>query len=123
MSPLQQQVEAVRPIANALCERLRVEAAKLGFPTEGLSIGGPDTAVYRLERDPVSGSDSLLGEWLDERGYRIGMLLFHGDGSFFAEHDVVRQHPTDPRWFVEAVNAWGREGVIRAEPRLIAVVD
>ena len=123
MSPLQQQVETLRPMAEVLCERLRVEAAKLGFPAEGLSIRGPDTAVFRLERDPASGSDSLLGEWLDARGYRIGMLLFHGDGSFFAEHDIVRQHPTDPRWFVEAVNAWGRNGVIRAEPRLIAMVD
>jgi hypothetical protein len=123
MSPLQQQVETLRPMAEVLCERLRVEAAKLGFPAEGLSIRGPDTAVFRLERDPASGSDSLLGEWLDARGYRIGMLLFHGDGSFFAEHDIVRQHPTDPRWFVEAVNVWGRNGVIRAEPRLIAMVD
>jgi len=110
-------------MAQVLCERLRVEAAKLGFPADGLSIRGPDCAVFRLERDLASGSDSLLGEWLDARGYRIGMLLFHGDGSFFAEHDIVRQHPTDPRWFVEAVNVWGRNGVIRAEPRLIAMVD
>ncbi len=46
-------------------------------------------------------------------------MLFHADGSFFAEYDVIRDHPGDPRWFVEAVNAWGRGSDIRSEPRLL----
>ena len=85
-----------------------------------------DTAAYRLERDPASGDDSLVGEWHDARGYRIGMVVFHGDGSCFAEFDIVRAHPRDARWFVEAVEAWSgppdREtgADVRAELRLLA---
>jgi hypothetical protein len=67
-----------------------------------------------------------VGEWLDERGYRIGMLVFHPDGSCFADFDVVRMHPVDARWFVEAVEAWAGapdgddSAAVRADLRLLA---
>ncbi|MEW8208686.1 MAG: hypothetical protein AB2746_21395 [Candidatus Thiodiazotropha taylori] len=81
----------------------------------------PEEASYRLERDPSNSEFSLVGDWMNEQGNRLGMLLFHADGSFFVEHDIVLPHPTKPDWFVEAVNAWGNDAVIKAEPRLLAV--
>ena len=87
-----------------------------------MQISDPLVAKYRLERDTASGEDSLLGEWRDQRGQKLGNLVFHADGSFFVEHDVIRNHPKRPGWFVEAVNAWGRGDDIRAEPRLMPML-
>ena len=119
MSKLQQQFHAFQPVAEALCGALGSEVQKLGFPQGSVTINGPERAVYQLVRDPAAGADTLLGEWRDAQGQRIGMLVLHADGSFFAEHDVVRAHPQDRRLFVEAVHAWGRDGRISAEPRLM----
>ena len=105
MDCLQQRINELRPRADALCAALRREAERW-FGTGVLAGCVPDGAAYRLERDAASGAETLVGEWLDARGYRIGMLVFHGDGSCYAEFDLVRMHPEDPRWFVEAVEAW-----------------
>jgi hypothetical protein len=123
MSQLLRRVEALLPLAEALCRALREEVRKLGFADASIIIPGPDAATYRFDRDPALGTDCLVGEWRDSQGQRCGMLLFHADGSFFAEHDVIQLHPANPRWFVEAVNAWGRDGDIRAEPRLMPMVS
>ena len=85
-------------------------------------IPDPGSASFRLSTDPASGQDSLLGEWRDKHGLKEGELSFHADGSFYAEYDVVRTHPGNERLFVEAVNAWGRDQEIRAEPRLMPMV-
>jgi len=49
----------------------------------------------------------------------LGNLIAHAGGEFFAEYDVLCVHPNDRRWFVEAVTAWGRPGVIKTELRLL----
>ena len=119
MDALQQRIADCLPLATAICRALRDQAAKLGFDADALPAADVATAVYRLEQDRASGSNSLVGEWKDRHGYRIGMLLFHGDGSFFAEHDIVKPHPDDSKLFVEAVEAWGRGDDIRCEPRVM----
>ena len=81
----------------------------------------PGEGSYELSNDPASGEDSLVGVWRDAHGRKRGTLLIHADGSFFAEFDVIREHPRDGRWFVEAVTAWGRGAIIRSEPRLLPV--
>jgi hypothetical protein len=106
METLQQLTEALRPRADALCAALRGSAAGLFDEPDMLAGCTADSAEYRLQRDPASGTDSRVAEWRDARGYRIGMLVFHGDGSCFGEFDIVRMHPTRPRWFVAAVEAW-----------------
>lgn len=120
---LRARIEQTAPLAHAICRALREEVEKLGFEADSVPIGDPDRAEYRLSRDPASGADSLLGEWRDSRGHKQGELTFHADGSFYAEYDVVRNHPSNGRWFVEAVNAWGRDREIRAEPRLMPMVS
>jgi len=123
MDALKQRIINDQPLAAALCRALREEAAKLGFDADTVPTPDPAAAVHRLERDKVSGSTTLVAEWQDRHGYRIGMLLIHGDGSFFAEYDIVKPHPAKPRMFVEAVEAWGRDGDIRCEARLMPMID
>lgn len=120
----------VEAIAAAIDRRLRAEVERLGFAPGQVVLKAPGDALYRLERDPSDGSCSLVGEWRDEQGIKSGVLLFNGDGSFFVEQDVTLPHPRRPRWFVEAVNAWGRRGDtadadagIKAEPRLLPMPD
>jgi hypothetical protein len=128
MSTLQQLTDKHLPRAIELCRALRAGADELFG--EGV-IDGCDagTAAYRLERDPASGRDSLVGEWLDPHGHPRGMMVFHPDGACFGEYDIVRMHPTKTRWFVEAIEAWGGSpdeqdrGVIRAELRLLAAPE
>jgi hypothetical protein len=119
---LQSRIDAISPLAYAVCRALTDQVHKLGFPPGTVGVGDPSDAAYRLERDPASGESSLVGEWRDPKGQKLGNLVFHADGSFFVEYDVIRPHPGDKRWFVEAVNAWGRDSDIRAEPRLLPVV-
>lgn len=114
---------SIAPLAQAVCQALAEVAIGLGFAPGAVAIPDPGTATYRLARDPASGQDSLIGEWRDGWGQKQGNLVFHPDGSFFVEYDVVRAHPRDPRWFVEAVNAWGRDPEIRAEARLLQALD
>ncbi len=110
-------------LSGEIAACLLEEVEKIGFAAQEVVLQSPEDAVYRLERDPANGSYSLVGEWRDERGIKLGLLLFHADGSFFVEQDVVRPHPQRSRWFVEAVNAWGREGKIKAEARLLPMPE
>jgi hypothetical protein len=107
---------------EAICRALRDEACRIGF--DAAQLDGIDWKALRFSvvKDPADGSDCLTGTWLNKGGYRIGQLNFNGDGSFFAEHDIVQPHPRDKRWFVEAVTAWGRDSQIKTEPRLLAAL-
>jgi hypothetical protein len=113
----------IEHLANDIYERLRQEVAKLGFSTGDIALLPPSEASYRLERDPSNSEFSLIGDWFNEKGMKLGMLLFHADGSFFVEHDIVKPHPKKAGWFVEAVNAWGRGEDIRAEARLLPMPE
>ncbi|MFO1418317.1 MAG: hypothetical protein U1E83_06570 [Methylotetracoccus sp.] len=112
-----------RSEGEAICGRLIAEMHKLGFHDESLSGSLPryEEAVFTTERDPYSGDDTLVASWRDLHGRRVGCLKFHGDGTFFAEYDLVRPHPRDPRWFVEGVVAWGKGAMIKSEPRLLPI--
>jgi hypothetical protein len=115
---VEERLQQVRSLGEVICIRLKSEVDKLGLE-EGVIDPLLEQADYELSRDPASGEDTLMGVWRDARGNKLGEILFHGDGSFFAEYDVIRNHPKDKRWFVEAVTAWGRGSNVRSEPRLI----
>jgi hypothetical protein len=119
--PLTQRIEETASLAHAICRAMQEEVFKLGLGD--VRVGDPGLALYRLSTDPASGQDSLLGEWRDHQGQKQGELTFHADGSFYAEYDVIRAHPKNGRLFVEAVNAWGRDSDIRAEPRIMPMVS
>jgi hypothetical protein len=119
---LQARIEAVSLLAEAIRRSLAQELVKLGIPQHKVAVAAHTDAEYRLERDPASGQHSLVGVWRNAEGYKCGELLFHADGSFFAEYDVIQAHPNKPHWFVEAVTAWGRDSVIKSEARLLPAV-
>jgi hypothetical protein len=60
--------------------------------------------------------------WRRAQGLKCGELLFHADGSFFAEYDVIHVHARQPRWFVEVVTAWGRGSTLKSEARLLPAI-
>jgi hypothetical protein len=112
----------IEQLADRIFDRLYQEVLRLGFAEE-IILKRPHEARYRLEKDPATSEYSLVGDWVSEQGMKLGTLLFHADGSFFVEQDVVRAHPRRKGWFVEAVNAWGKGNEIKAEARLLAMPD
>jgi hypothetical protein len=113
-----ERIQQFSGLGELVCARLKMEAVKLGLEDDVIE---PlmEMADYVLSHDRVEGKDSLVGTWRDVKGNKLGEILFHADGSFYAEYDVICNHPTDKRWFVEAVTAWGRGSNIRSEARLL----
>lgn len=117
---LQQRWEQVRTLGVDICIALSREVEKTGLSAEKALATAPwERARFELQRDPASGLSSLVGTWKNAGGQRVGSIIFHCDGSFFAEYDVVEQHPKKSNWFIEAVSAWGKGDVIKSEARLI----
>lgn len=113
----------IEQLADRVFDQLYREVLKLGFTDQEVALRRPEDADYRLERDPSTSEYSLVGDWSSEQGVKLGTLLFHADGSFFVEQDVVRPHPRRSGWFVEAVNAWGKGNEIKAEARLLPMPE
>ncbi len=109
----------IETLAARIHECLHAEVVKLGLDSDRVTLRPPVSASYRLERDPYSGEESLIGEWRDERGMKQGELLFHADGAFMVEQDIGQVHPSRPNRFIEAVTAWGRGDEIKSEARLL----
>jgi hypothetical protein len=115
---LEQRLQQARPIAEDICNALSGEVIKMGLARNCVDPD-PNRAEYSLNRDPGSGEDALIGIWRDAKGQKQGEILFHVDGSYYAEYDVICEHPKKPDWFIEAVIAWGRDNVIKSEPKLL----
>ncbi len=112
-----------RDLAEKICQRLSADINKLGFTDDAIQQGPLyDDASYELIKDPFSGEQNLACYWYNKTNkQRIGRLQFNSDGSFYAEFDVVKEHPTKPKLFVEAVTAWGKADVIKSEPKLLDI--
>jgi hypothetical protein len=94
----------------------------LGFSVQTqLSLPDFDSAEFSLVTDPFTQTQDLVGYWYSAGKQRIGQIKFHGDGSFYAEYDVVQPHPTKKQWFVEAINAWGQQDNIKTEAKLLDI--
>jgi len=116
---LQQRWEQVRELGEKICQKLTDEMLKLGFEQEAQSAARWERVKFELVNDPATGQTSLSGVWTNQQGHKVGSIIFHCDGTFYAEYDVVQTHPNDPQWFIEAVNAWGKNDMIKTEPRLL----
>ena len=110
-----------RQLAESVCKRLGQEINKLGFDAAEIkNYPVYDEASFVLIKDPYTGEYNLAGYWQDAANkQRIGRLQFNSDGTFYAEYDVVKTHPTKPLWFVEGVTAWGKADNIKAEAKLL----
>ncbi|TAK62401.1 hypothetical protein [Methylobacter sp.] len=118
---LSEHIKSNRDLGTSICHRLTEEINELGF-TEADIRHYPryDDADFVLIKDPYSGEQNLACYWYDEaKRQRIGRLQFNSDGTFYAEYDVVKPHPTKTRRFVEGVTAWGKAEQIKSEPKLL----
>lgn len=113
-------IEARREFGKAVCQRISENIAKLGFQLQtDITLPNYDAAEFSLVTDPYTQSQDLVGYWYNAGKQRIGQIKFHGDGSVYAEYDVVKPHPTKKQWFVEAINAWGQRDNIKTEAKLL----
>lgn len=117
---LETHINAKREFGRLICQRIIEAIAKLGFPLQtDIRVPDFDAAQFDLVTDPFTQSQDLVGYWYDTRQQRIGQIKFHGDGSFYAEYDVVQPHPRKTQFFVEAINAWGHLDTIKTEAKLL----
>ena len=107
---------------HKIWQALRMCVARSGIKDAMTILPGPDQAEYSLQVDPFDKGETLLAVWKTPSGVRQGELQIRPDGTVFAEMDIVRDHPNDVRWFVEAVTAWGRPESIKTELRLLPAV-
>lgn len=114
---------SVRILANQIVDRMHKELSQAGFDDSIFNVGTADDADYRLDKDPYSGEYTLAGQWLDDRQGKLGSLLFHSDGSFYVECDIIRPHPQKTKWFVESINAWGKGESIKIDFNLLPMLE
>ncbi|MFT3931126.1 MAG: hypothetical protein QM709_12610 [Spongiibacteraceae bacterium] len=113
--------QALQPQLDQVRDELRRQLAKNGieFAFSGIPA---DLSYCELRKDPFDNSEPFYGEWHDAAGKKLGEITVHASGEFFAEVDVLQGHPTDKRWYVEAVTAWGKPGMVKSELRLLAAL-
>lgn len=122
---LSEEVKSKQAFGEAICEKLGKTMAEIGFAKEDIPAC-PDyhAAEFQLVKDPYTGKNNLQGCWYDERNrQRVGQLQFQSDGSCYAEYDVVKEHPSRKKFFVEAVAVWGKAESLTAEARLLPMPD
>ncbi len=118
MKALQQRIDAVRADGVALLAAMREKISALNLPPDSLVIPEFDAALFSLEYDKYNGQHTLMGSFYPRQHYRAGVLLFHSDGSCFAEYHVMCRHPVKPQYFIESVEAWSKEGKVKADLRM-----
>lgn len=120
MSPeFQQQLEEFGEIGEQLCHSLTNYLSEMGMESQRLPRVTMNGLVFSEQRDPFSGEVSLQGEWRNSQGMLCGSLSYRQNGSIYIEHDVLEPHPTDTRWIVEAITAWGFIDKLNIEPKLM----
>lgn len=109
-------------LAQLRAEMLRVLASVPGTGRVAEVISAP-LVNLSLQCDSFDGNETLCGEWHQAQGRhatrKCGQVQIHSGGQIFAECDVIMAHPTDRRWFIEAVSAWGARAAIKCELRLL----
>lgn len=115
---IKQRIASATAQGAELIAALQERIAKLNLPGEAITIPPFEAAHFTLEHDLYNGEQTLRAAFYPSQHYCIGFLLFHFDGSSFAEYHVMRQHPTRPALFIEAAEAWVRDGKIQADTRL-----
>ena len=119
---LQARVAAEHPRLEQVVAALTSELERQGLSAAAQRVPA-HCDRHQVQTDPFDGTQSLLGEWLDPQGHRLGSVILHQGGQLFAEFDVLLPHPTRRQWFVEAVTAWGDDNTLRAELRLLPALE
>lgn len=114
---LRQRVTDAREPGTLLLAAMQEKLDKLNPGGEPIAIPSFDSALFKLEEDQYNGWQSLRALFFPDRKKCAGFMLFHGDGSSFAEYRVGRRHPNYPL-LIEAVEAWISNGEIKVDVRL-----
>lgn len=122
MNSLQEKLDENRELGQLICNTLETELVKLALE-KPLQAPQWNDAEFKVHHDPALGNESLEALWLGKNGAKLGSAILHADGTFFAEYDVIQPHPSKAKWFVEAVTAWGRDGIIKSEARLLPMPE
>ena len=115
---LEQRIADVAEQGKTLLAALREKLGGLELNGEEIVIPPFESARFTLEHDLYNGEQTLMASFYPSQYYRAGFLLFHSDGSCFAEYHIMQLHPAKPKWFIEAVEAWVRDGEIKTDTRL-----
>ncbi|HEX5363248.1 MAG TPA: hypothetical protein VFW59_03185 [Gallionella sp.] len=99
---------------------LQQEAKRYSFPAPQIGL---EALQFTRVIDPGNQLPGYEGVWRNARNDRCGTLTINSDGSFYAEYDLFCPHPSDKRWFVEMVTAWGGGDVLRCEAQLIPSLE
>lgn len=116
---IEQRTTDVMEWGRQICQNMASAIAGLGFDESNIPAIDFNAASFELDTDPYTQKQALQGKWYLDKHRKVGEIIFHVDGSFYAEYDVVQPHPKDKRWFVEAMTAWGNEGNIKTDARLL----
>ena len=103
-------------VAERIVTALQTEAARY---TESMPQIALSAINFTRVIDPGNQLPGFEGIWRNDSLARCGILTFNSDCSFYAEYDLFIPHPTDARWFVEMVAAWGRADSLRVEAQMI----
>jgi hypothetical protein len=115
---LEQRVAQAKPQSLLLLAALQEKVDKLDLHGDAIVLPLFESAKCTLEYDLYNGQQTLVIAFYPSQFYRAGYLLFHSDGSCFAEYHVMLLHPIYPGMFIEAVEAWVRDGEIKTDMRL-----
>ena len=107
---------------NQICQVMRLAVCEVGISGVLDLIPGPSLAEFTIEQDPFDQSKTLKGTWRDGQGMPQGEIQLRENGTVYAEINVIRAHPKDSHWFVEAVTAWGTPDTLKTELRLLPAV-
>ncbi len=119
---INEQLERHQLTGMQICQEMLRAMHKIGFTDDEIeSVPEFEKAEFSLIKDPYTADENLAGYWYDRKKQRIGNIQFLSDGSFYAEYDIVKPHPSKKQWFVEGVSAWGKKGHIKSEAKLLPV--
>jgi hypothetical protein len=124
MEQLDQRISAAAEHGKALLAAVRDKVDGLNLTAGQVAIPQFDEVQFSLEKDLYDDTlQTLVASYYPRPNYRSGVLLFHADGSCFAEFHVMQVHPARPKWFIESVEAWVRDGAVQTDLRLVAMPE
>ena len=119
---LSQKLVEEQPCMESIWAALQQELIKTGLEDAQTILPGLDLATHFIKQDPFDQSKTLHVVWRDKHGALVGEFQIRDSGAIFAEMDVIRNHPTKSKWFIEGVSAWGKKTDIKTELKLLPAV-
>jgi len=104
-------------LAEQVAQALQQEAERYSAPGQAPKID-LSAVQFSCVIDRSNQQPGYEGVWRNASNARCGLLTINSDASLYAEYDLFCAHPSDPRWFVEMVTAWGSAESIRCEAQL-----